>query len=299
MIRFACPSCSASFTVGDEKAGKKGKCPKCQSQFVIPDAPAGAAAPPSVSAPPAPPPLPGPASDQPVEIQPCPKCSARLSVMPADLGLDIECPTCQTVYKATQAGSSSLKALEPTPSRAEDDEDERPSRRGRSSRRDDDDEDEDDRPVRRSRRDEDDEDDEDRPRRRSSRRDDEEEDEERPSRRGRRDDDEDADERPSRRGRRDDEDEDRPRSRGGSRKKKRRASGVESKRTTAAILAILIGGFGVHKFYLGYSTAGVLQILLSCVGVGGIIGLVEGIIYLTKTDEDFIETYQLNEKQWF
>ena len=67
----------------------------------------------------------------------------------------------------------------------------------------------------------------------------------------------------------------------------------------AGVLALVIGGFGVHKFFLGYTSAGIIQILLSCVGVGGIIALVEGIIYLTKTDEEFIQTYQIGEKQWF
>jgi TM2 domain-containing membrane protein YozV len=108
--------------------------------------------------------------------------------------------------------------------------------------------------------------------------------------------DDDDDDRPSRRRRDDDEDDDdRPR----RNRRKSRTRGIESKRTMAGILAILIGGFGVHKFYLGYTGAGVLQILLSCLGVGGIIALIEGIIYLTKSDEEFIETYQLGEKQWF
>ncbi len=71
------------------------------------------------------------------------------------------------------------------------------------------------------------------------------------------------------------------------------------KKVTAGILAILLGGLGVHKFYLGYTSAGLIQILLSCVFVGGLIGLIEGIIYLTKSDEEFIQTYQIGQKQWF
>ena len=136
------------------------------------------------------------------------------------------------------------------------------------------------------------EDGDERPSRRRRRYEEAEAEEARPSRRRRDEDEEDDDERPSRRRLRD-EDDDRPR------KRKRRRSNIESKKTVAGILAILIGGLGVHKFYLGYTMAGILQILLSCVGVGGIIGLVEGIIYLTKTDEEFIEIYQIGEKQWF
>ena len=74
----------------------------------------------------------------------------------------------------------------------------------------------------------------------------------------------------------------------------------ESKRIVAGILAILLGGFGVHKFYLGMTTPGIIMILLACTGVSGVIGLVEGILYLTKSDEDFIREYQgENPKQWF
>lgn len=72
----------------------------------------------------------------------------------------------------------------------------------------------------------------------------------------------------------------------------------ESKRMVAGILAILLGGWGVHKFYLGYTTAGIIQILACCGGFG-IVGLVEGIIYLMKSDAEFIQTYQVNKKEWF
>lgn len=74
----------------------------------------------------------------------------------------------------------------------------------------------------------------------------------------------------------------------------------ESKRIVCGILGILLGGLGIHKFVLGYPVAGVIQIVsnIACFA-GSIIGLIEGIIYLTKTDEEFIETYQVGEKQWF
>jgi TM2 domain-containing membrane protein YozV len=73
-----------------------------------------------------------------------------------------------------------------------------------------------------------------------------------------------------------------------------------SKRITAAILAFLLGGFGVHKFYLGNTKAGIIQILsnVAC-GAGAIIAFIEFIIYLTKSDADFIETYQIEKKSWF
>lgn len=76
---------------------------------------------------------------------------------------------------------------------------------------------------------------------------------------------------------------------------------VESKRIVAGILGILLGSFGIHKFILGYPIPGIIQIVITVFtcGAGGIIGLIEGIIYLTKTDEEFIQTYQIGDKQWF
>jgi len=75
----------------------------------------------------------------------------------------------------------------------------------------------------------------------------------------------------------------------------------ESKRSTAGIFALLLGGIGVHKFYLGYTTEGILQILLTIFtcGLGGIVPMIEGIMYLTKSDQEFVTTYQVNRKGWF
>ncbi len=71
------------------------------------------------------------------------------------------------------------------------------------------------------------------------------------------------------------------------------------KKIVAGILGILLGYLGIHKFYLGYIKEGIIQILLSFICIGGIIGLIEGIIYLTKSDEDFVNTYITNKKGWF
>ncbi|HEV7473145.1 MAG TPA: TM2 domain-containing protein [Pyrinomonadaceae bacterium] len=73
------------------------------------------------------------------------------------------------------------------------------------------------------------------------------------------------------------------------------------KKIVAGICGILVGGFGVHKFILGYTTEGIIQLvitILTC-GAGGIIGIIEGIIYLTKSDEDFVRTYIQGRKGWF
>ena len=75
----------------------------------------------------------------------------------------------------------------------------------------------------------------------------------------------------------------------------------ENKKILAGVLAIMLGGFGVHNFILGYTKEGVLQILMSffSCGLAGIIPFVEGIIYLTKSDEEFYQIYQVGRRPWF
>lgn len=75
----------------------------------------------------------------------------------------------------------------------------------------------------------------------------------------------------------------------------------ENKKVIAGILAILFGSLGIHKFILGYNKEGIIQIVISFVtcGIGGFIGFIEGIIYLTKSDEEFYNTYQVGKRPWF
>lgn len=88
------------------------------------------------------------------------------------------------------------------------------------------------------------------------------------------------------------------------------------KKLTAGLLAILLGAFGIHKFYLGYTQEGIillvstliilpLFIVFTC-GIGSIfypivfvIPVIEGIIYLTKTDDEFDRTYVTGKRPWF
>jgi TM2 domain-containing membrane protein YozV len=76
---------------------------------------------------------------------------------------------------------------------------------------------------------------------------------------------------------------------------------TENKKVMAGVLGIVLGGFGVHRFYLGDTKGGILRIVITVVtcGAGGIVGLIEGIIYLTKTDADFDNTYVVQKKAWF
>ena len=89
---------------------------------------------------------------------------------------------------------------------------------------------------------------------------------------------------------------------------------VQSKKMIAAITAIFLGHFGVHKFVLGYNKEGIILLSITlglfllgfCIFLIWIflpivfmVSFIEGIIYLTKSDEDFVNTYQLNKKPWF
>jgi TM2 domain-containing membrane protein YozV len=74
-------------------------------------------------------------------------------------------------------------------------------------------------------------------------------------------------------------------------------------KVACGVVAILLGTLGIHKFMMGQTTAGIIMLLVSltCVGswVMWVIGIVEGIIYLTKSDEDFYQTYVVEKKAWF
>ncbi|GGI83774.1 TM2 domain-containing protein [Deinococcus wulumuqiensis] len=102
---------------------------------------------------------------------------------------------------------------------------------------------------------------------------------------------------------------------------------IGQKKLVAGLLGIFLGSLGVHKFYLGQNTAGLLMlavnlgvwalaIVLSLLTLGfgavvlfplagfvssvlGVVGLIEGIIYLTKSDADFQRDYLYGKKAWF
>ncbi|MGH9907123.1 MAG: TM2 domain-containing protein [Pyrinomonadaceae bacterium] len=77
------------------------------------------------------------------------------------------------------------------------------------------------------------------------------------------------------------------------------------KKVIAGILAIVLGALGVHKFILGYTTEGVIMAAITVVSCGilaivpSVIGIVEGIMYLTKSDEEFVRTHIQSKKGWF
>lgn len=77
----------------------------------------------------------------------------------------------------------------------------------------------------------------------------------------------------------------------------------------AGLLAIFLGFLGIHKFYLGYNTQGFIMLSIALIGgllsfglvmgVVWIIGVVEGIVYLTKSQSEFERLYIYNKREWF
>lgn len=80
---------------------------------------------------------------------------------------------------------------------------------------------------------------------------------------------------------------------------------VNSKKLAAGLLGIFLGSLGIHKFILGYSGPGLVMLLVTLLTCGlggavmGVIGLIEGIIYLTMTPQQFKTLYIDGQKEWF
>ena len=65
----------------------------------------------------------------------------------------------------------------------------------------------------------------------------------------------------------------------------------EKNKIVAAILAFFLGGFGIHKFYLGQIGWGIIYILFCWTFIPSIVAFIEFIIYLCTSDEDFARKY--------
>lgn len=81
----------------------------------------------------------------------------------------------------------------------------------------------------------------------------------------------------------------------------------DKSKIAAGLLALFLGLLGIHKFYLGKTGAGVIMLLCGTIGwilfaippaIIGVISLIEAIIYLTKTDEQFYKDYVVGDKAW-
>jgi TM2 domain-containing membrane protein YozV len=80
---------------------------------------------------------------------------------------------------------------------------------------------------------------------------------------------------------------------------------VSGTKIAAGIFGIILGALGIHKFIIGATGAGVTMLLISLLTCGAgapimhVIGIVEGIIYLTRPNPEFYQTYILQKKAWF
>ncbi len=69
-------------------------------------------------------------------------------------------------------------------------------------------------------------------------------------------------------------------------------------KTTAGLLAIFGGVFGIHRFYLGQTALGILYILLSITSLSAILGLIDGIIFLAQDEKRFDYKYNKHRYQY-
>lgn len=76
-----------------------------------------------------------------------------------------------------------------------------------------------------------------------------------------------------------------------------------AKRVPAGVIALFLGNLGIHKFMLGLTTAGITMLILFFliipIPVLAVVSLIEGIVYLTKSEQQFYNDYAINRKQWF
>ncbi len=82
-----------------------------------------------------------------------------------------------------------------------------------------------------------------------------------------------------------------------------------TKQLLAGYCGIIFGSLGIHKFVLGYPAEGLIMLIISLVGgyftygftllIMQLVGLIEGMIYLNKSHNEFVDTYFANKQGWF
>lgn len=82
-----------------------------------------------------------------------------------------------------------------------------------------------------------------------------------------------------------------------------------TKQLLAGYCGIIFGGFGIHKFILNYPAEGLIMLIVSLVGgyytygftflIMQLVGLLEGLIYLNKSHDEFVSTYFVHKQGWF
>lgn len=86
-------------------------------------------------------------------------------------------------------------------------------------------------------------------------------------------------------------------------------AGSKKEKLAAGLLALLLGVLGFHKFYLGYKKQGIIVVCISVIagvftmgiatGVMFLVSIVEGIVYLSKSEEEFQQCYVQDNRYWF
>jgi TM2 domain-containing membrane protein YozV len=80
---------------------------------------------------------------------------------------------------------------------------------------------------------------------------------------------------------------------------------ISTKKIIVGITALLWGAMGVHKFILGYKKEGLILLSVSVLSlfmlaiIPAIIGWIEGITYLCKSNEEFERIYIKGKRSWF
>jgi len=82
----------------------------------------------------------------------------------------------------------------------------------------------------------------------------------------------------------------------------------DKNKVVAGLLALFFGWFGIHKFYLGKKSAGIIMLVVSLLGfillgiptmIMGMIAFIEAIIYFLKPVDEFQRLYVEGDKSWF
>lgn len=82
-------------------------------------------------------------------------------------------------------------------------------------------------------------------------------------------------------------------------------SDILARKIASGICALSVGMFGVHKFILGMRGPGLAMLLMTVLSFGilspvmFIIGFIEGIVYLAKSEDEFYQDYMVNKRGWF
>ena len=62
-------------------------------------------------------------------------------------------------------------------------------------------------------------------------------------------------------------------------------------KSVAAILAIFVGGLGIHNFYLGKILQGIIYLVFCWTCIPTIIALIEGILFIAMPEDEFNRKY--------